>query len=168
MRNAVRLNLAIIVFTLLAAALPLKIIPVIGNMLSVVNFGSPYISKIIGYINSPIAYFYDLNMLGRLPLIVAALVMLIVTYLYRKVIPEIYYKVTIILMLYCLFFLEMSYSFRNYYWVLPILPFLMANIPAWLHTSRGRRSAIIIMTAFHLILSITGYYTSGIMALIFI
>lgn len=168
MRYTIRLNLILIIVTFIAAVIPLGIVNIIGDILSIVTLGSPYVTKIMMYLQSPVAYFYDLNMLGRLPLMIAVLSMLFIIYIYRHVIPKFYYKIIVILMTYCFVFLEMSYSFRNYYWVLPILPFLMANIPSYLNDSNKRKVSIIVMVSLHIALSITGYYTSGILPLIFV
>lgn len=167
LRLAIRLNVIILVLTLVAAIVPLKIIPFISSVLLLGSFGSPYVLKITHYLDSPIAYFYDLNMLGRMPLIMTVIATLTYIYIYRRVIPVFYYKLVIILMLYCLLFLEMSYSFRNYYWVLPVLPLIMANTPAFLKGNNEKKSALFLALLFHIILSITGYYTSGIMPMIF-
>ncbi|MFS7194591.1 EpsG family protein [Rahnella inusitata] len=167
-KNAVRLNILIFIMTTIAMVIPLHIIPLVTFILSKVSFVSPYILKITGYLDSPIAYFYDLNFMGRLPMIASVLAMLSIFYIYRKVIPQFFYKIVMILMLYCLSFLEMSYSFRNYYWVLPFLPIIMANIPEYLNSAKGKKSALVIVSVLHMMLAITGYYTSGIMPLIFL
>lgn len=167
LRLARRLNVVVLLLTSVAAVVPLKIIPFVSAVLLAGSFGSPYALKVIHYLDSPIAYFYDLNMLGRLPLMIAVITTLIYVFIYRNIIPVLFYKVIIILMLYCLLFLEMSYSFRNYYWVLPFLPLLMANMPCFVKNNNERKSALVIALLFHLILSITGYYTSGIMPMIF-
>ncbi|WP_426724121.1 hypothetical protein [Enterobacter cloacae complex sp. 339J8] len=168
LRLARRLNVVVLLLTSVAAVVPLKIIPFVSAVLLAGSFGSPYALKVIHYLDSPIAYFYDLNMLGRLPLMIAVITTLIYVFIYRNIIPVLFYKVIIILMLYCLLFLEMSYSFRNYYWVLPFLPLLMANMPCFVKNNNNeRKSALVIALLFHLILSITGYYTSGIMPMIF-
>lgn len=166
-RLAMRLNIAIMFLTLVAALVPLKIIPLISKILFIGSFGSPYILKITRYLDSPIAYFYDLNMLGRMPLIISVIATLLYVYIYRNFIPEFLYKLIIVLMVYCLLFLEMSYSFRNYYWVLPLMPLIMANTPCFVQSNRAKRSVLFVAFLFHVILSITGYYTSGIMPMIF-
>lgn len=166
-RLAMRLNIFVIFLTLVAAIVPLKIIPLISKILLIGSFGSPYVLKITHYLDSPIAYFYDLNMLGRMPLIISVIAVLSYVYIYRKIIPDFYYKLIIILMVYCLVFLEMSYSFRNYYWVLPLIPLIMANTPSFLQSDSAKKSALFIALLFHITLSITGYYTSGIIPMIF-
>lgn len=166
-RLAVRLNVVVIFLTLVAAMIPLKIIPLISKILLLGSFGSPYVLKITHYLDSPIAYFYDLNLLGRMPLIISVIATLSYVYIYRNFIPEFFYKLIIILMVYCLLFLEMSYSFRNYYWVLPLMPLIMANTPCFVESSKAKKSVLFTALLFHVILSITGYYTSGIMPMIF-
>ncbi|MFQ3572962.1 hypothetical protein P9478_22245, partial [Escherichia coli] len=56
-----------------------------------------------------------------------------------------------------LLFLEMSYSFRNYYWVMGLLPFILTSV------AMGERKPLlnnlIIVLGYHGIYSVITYYS---------
>jgi hypothetical protein len=166
-RIAIIINLLLILLTLVSFFIPLHIVPAMSFMLNHINNGSPYIVRAINYLNSPEASFYGLNFLGRLPLIASIMSLLIVMYFYKHAVSRFYYNYTMVMMAYCLIFLEMSYSFRNYYWILPLLPFLMVDIIKHSKCNQERYTNIMIMSLVHIILSIAGYYTSGIIIMIY-
>lgn len=165
---AVKINVLLIVLTIIASFIPLHIIPAISTLLQMTAGSSPYISRAINYLNSSEASFYGLNFLGRLPLIVTILSMTLILFIYRRSIDKYYYTYSIIMLSYCLILLEMSYSFRNYYWILPLYPFLMVGIVKNAPAEVIKNNNLIIMVALHIILACAGYYTSGIIPLIYI
>ncbi|WP_409242619.1 EpsG family protein [Enterobacter hormaechei] len=164
---AVKINVLLIGLTIVASFFPLHIIPSISTILQMTAGSSPYVSRAINYLNSSEASFYGLNFLGRLPLIITILTMTIMLYIYRRGINKYYYTFSILMLSYCLILLEMSYSFRNYYWILPMYPFLMVEIVRNAPTKIMRQNNLVVMVILHFLLACAGYYTSGIIPLIY-
>lgn len=158
--------------TVISAVIPLGILQFFSGILdsfSQLMPDAPIVKKAVLYINANdmSKSFYGLNMIGRLPLIFNIIVFLGLIIFYRKLIPDVFYKYAVCFMLYSSLLLEMAYSFRNYYWVLPMCPFLMSAIIESSNSNDCRKNRVLLFSLLHLLIVVTGYYTSNIVSMIY-
>ncbi|HEM8101437.1 TPA: EpsG family protein [Enterobacter hormaechei] len=166
-RGAIYTNVILMFVMLIAAVTPLHILSMLATIIQYATFNSLYAQKIIFYLTTIKSSFYDLNFFGRAPLILYSLILMALLFLYRKYIPRLQFKLLVILLGYSILLLEMSYSFRNFYWVLPFTPFIMARIMGYYVT---RKKLMLIFTSFSLglwALSIAGFFSFPILFMIF-
>lgn len=167
LRVAVYSNIFLVFLILVAAIFPLHILNVLAIIIQYVTFNSIYAQKIIFYLTTIKSSFYDLNFFGRAPLIIYSLILMALLTFYRRFIPRVQFKLLVILLGYSILLLEMSYSFRNFYWVLPFTPFLMARI---MGHYIGRKQLMLVFTSFSSglwALSIAGFFSFPILFTIF-
>lgn len=155
--------------TLLGFVIPLGILPTLKMILSSIPFKNYYFDKISFYLTTSESSIYDLNFFGRLPLLANTLLLLVVTWYFRKYIDYIWIKLVTAVGLYCLIFMEMSFSFRNYYWLLPLLPFIACNILTTYRDLGKKDSAqyVAMILLGHIFLSFVTYYTSPLIPFVF-
>lgn len=167
--------LSIIVFfvTIVSVVIPLGMLQFFSSILNTFSQlmpDAPIVKKAVLYINANdmSKSFYGLNMIGRFPLVFNIIVFLALIIFYRKSIPDIFYKYAVLFMLYSSLLLEMAYSFRNYYWVLPMCPFLMILIIESSNSNNSRKKRVLLFSLLHLLIVVTGYYTSNIVSMIYL
>jgi len=159
----------ILLFTAIGFVNPLGILPILKSILATIPFKNYYFDKVSFYLTTSESSLYDLNIFGRLPLMVNTLLLLGCCRIFYKYINQYLYRLCVVIGLYCLIFMEMSFSFRNYYWLLPLLSFILSDILINYRNS-GKTNTIqfvgIILIG-HLILSLLTYYTSPLIPLVF-
>lgn len=160
----------VILMTVVGFIFPLGILPSLNKILNVIPLKNHYLDKIGFYLTTSESSIYDLNLFGRLPLLVSTLVILVFCRCCYKNIDFIWVKLITVVGLYCLIFMEMSFSFRNYYWLLPLFPFVMCNALTNYRNSNGTNSKqyVIIVAIGYFLLSILTYYTSPLIPLVFL
>ncbi|MDZ3933157.1 EpsG family protein [Escherichia marmotae] len=166
-RLAVFCNIFLFFLTLVAAIMPLHLLSILVTLIQHLPLNSSYLQKVIFYLTTIKSSFYDLNFFGRAPLIIYALILMSLLAIYRKQLPTVQFKLLILLLGYSVLLLEMSYSFRNYYWVLPFTPFIMAKI---LSCNVNKKKLMVIYTVFATslwFLSIASFYSFPILSMIF-
>ncbi len=166
-RLAIFCNIFLFFLTLVAAMMPLHVLSMLVTMIQYLPLNSSYLQKVIFYLTTIKSSFYDLNFFGRAPLIIYALILISLLAIYRKLLPIVQFKLLILLLVYSVLLLEMSYSFRNYYWVLPFTPFIMAKI---LSCYSNKKKVMVMYTMFSTglwSLSIASFYSFPILSMIF-
>lgn len=159
----------LMLITVVAFTTPIGILAIISDWFTQFSFGSFYADKVQVYLLVEKFTIYDLNFFGRLPFAINALVLLIFVMVFSRCIAPFWVVFVILLNLYCVLFLEMSYGYRNYYWVTPFFAFLTVFV---LEYYERRNLRINMVTGFfccvHILITLTTYYTSPIIKLVFI
>lgn len=123
--------------------------------------------KILAYLKADTGTtYYDLNYNGRLPLFITNLTSLLIMLLfYDKV--KLYKNLPFIntLFIFSIFLIEMSYSFRNFYWVIPFTFILMNFV---LNSSGKKRFRYYLYFSFiFLSLQLPMLFSSGLIPMLF-
>lgn len=157
-------------FVLISMFTPLGVLKYAEMLINILPVGDGFISHLNAYLdasNVADSSMYSLNIFGRFPLaisVVGSLLFILLCYDRfndKRIIP-----LMALLLIYCLLFMEMAYSFRNYYWMLPFLALIMVNYCS-VTNGRDRTKRIATILFIHLIISIPTFYTSGINAMIY-
>lgn len=161
-----RLILAVIlVLTSFSFLVPPRILPVIMGLISNLPFEADFITnasyyyEISSYSGNTI---YDMSYWGRVPLfyIISGFI-LSSLFLFRS------NSFIVLLLLYSLIFIDMPYSFRNYYWVLSLYPLLIYYFMVdGGYTKRQNRYNIIL--TYYCLVQLPIFLSSGIVPLIFL
>lgn len=173
-KRAVKIVLmVVIILTFMGFLFPLGILPTLNKILSFIPYKNYYLDKISFYLTTSESSIYGLNFFGRLPLLLNTLVIIFIgRYSYRYV-DFIWVKLIAATGLYCVIFMEMSFSFRNYYWLLPLLPFVICNALTNFRKLDGQRYDLYVqyiglVVLSHIAISFLTYYTSPLIPLVFL
>lgn len=169
-RKIKTLSFILLFFSLIAIVTPLGILGLFSDLLEPFRQVFPdslVVKKAILYINANDIEksFYGLNFFGRLPLSVSIVSFLFVLILYENCFSDVIYKYSVLVMSYALLLLEMSYSFRNYYWVLPLLPLLMICVLE--RRCDNVAFTVPLIVILNVLVVVTGYYTSDIIYMLY-
>lgn len=158
----------VMVLTVLGFIWKLNILPLLNKLVGLIYSSNYYLDKIRFYLSTSESSIYDLNFFGRLPLLVSTLSVVIFCRCFYKYIDFFWIKLITAISLYCLIFMEMSFSFRNYYWLLPIFPFIICNaLENYEKLGKNVRPYVIFVACWHVFISIVAYYTSPLIPLVF-
>ncbi|WP_390904870.1 EpsG family protein [Vibrio rarus] len=161
-----------IIFTLIALFRPLGII---GSIVYIVNFlpsnlFGDNLNRILMYLQSTEYSFYSLNLFGRIPTIMPVMVALFFSaFFFESIKKSRWLPLIILLSVYCVLLLEMAFSFRNYYWLLPLFPFLCADFinETEAKVKNTDVSKLIIVGGLHCSLTIISFFSSPLLPLMF-
>lgn len=170
-KNRVKQILSIVILlTTVGFIVPLGILSTLNKVLTTIPFKNIYIEKISFYLTTSESSIYALNLFGRLPLLVNTLLLLVICRLFLKYIDYFWIKLVTAVGIYCFIFMEMSFSFRNYYWLLPFFPFVICNGLTNYRNLNGTNNVqyIMFIISGHIMLSLLTYYTSPLIPLLFL
>ncbi|ENB8499132.1 EpsG family protein [Escherichia albertii] len=160
----------VIILTVIGFIIPLGILPTLKTIITSLIIKSQYLDKIIFYLTTSESSIYELNFFGRLPLLTNALLSLIICRIFYRYADFSFVQLITAVGLYCVVFMEMSFSFRNYYWLFPLFPFLIVNVLSnYKKNGRHKIGQILVVILFcHVLISFITYYSSPLIPLIFI
>ncbi|HAW7149579.1 TPA: hypothetical protein JLB60_000307 [Escherichia coli] len=160
----------VIILTVIGFVVPLGILPTLKTIMASLIIKSQYIDKIIFYLTISDSSIYDLNFFGRLPLLTNALLLLIICRIFYRYVDFAFIQLITAVGLYCVIFMEMSFSFRNYYWLFPLLPFLVINVLTNYKKNAHDKTAqiLVLILLCHILISFITYYSSPLIPLVFI
>lgn len=159
----------LIVLTFIAFMQPLGIVDALFSFIDAMSFESLYVEKIHFYLNSGVASFYELNIVGRTYVGLNIIFSLVWCRLFYNYIPPFFSSLSLLLAAYGLIFLEMSYSFRNYYWLLSLFPLLVImSLSRMSSVPKAKNKIIMLVCALAVMLSIPTFYTSTIIKQVFL
>lgn len=156
-------------FVFVSMVYPLGLMGIGYYILSILPLNESFKAHVLAYLevdNISNASFYILNVFGRLPLAISVLSFYAFILIFYK---EIKIKRTItmvvLMSVYCLVFMEMAYSFRNYYWILPFFPIVVLD---YAESNQNKNSSRMMgIAALHILIALPTFYSSGINSMIF-
>jgi len=149
----------ILAISLLAFVVPLHLADIFRLLSRMPLVSIDFLNHIGNYLSGEMGNnYYELSFNGRFTFIIFPVISIagFCLYFYSKI-DALLFNIIMILILYSLLFLEMSYSFRNYYWVMGLLPFILTSV------AMGERKPLlnnlIIVLGYHGIYSVITYYS---------
>lgn len=159
----------VVTLTILAFIYPLGVLSVLSNILLLLPFESLYIEKINFYLNSGVSTLYDLNVVGRSYIAINTIAALFFIRIYYNNISPYLINLILFLSIYCLLFIEISYSFRNYYWVFSLFPYIVIFALSNIEQKDCDITPHVLVFCFaHIIMSIVTFYTSPVIPQVFL
>ena len=169
-KHAYYLILLTIPFIAVSMFFPLGILKYSGMLISFLPFGESFSTHLNAYLdisNVQSSSIYALNVFGRIPLASAVIGCLsFILIFYNKINDRRIIPLIALLSTYGLLFMEMAYSFRNFYWMLPFFSLVMIN---YCHSATGniREKRIAFVLLVQLVIAMPTFYTSRINAMIY-
>ncbi|EIM0785060.1 O69 family O-antigen polymerase, partial [Escherichia coli] len=156
-------------FVLISMFYPLGLMGIGYNVLLFLPLNELFKAHVLAYLevdNISSASFYILNLFGRLPLAISVLTFYaFILIFYKKIRMKRIIAMIVLMAVYCLVFMEMAYSFRNYYWVLPFFPIIALD---YAESNQAKiHSRMIGIAALHILIALPTFYSSGINSMIF-
>lgn len=141
----------------------------INDFISSFGLSGKYVEKVNIYLSLEKGSLYELNFFGRFPLFVNVVITLFFVWYNISNIPKSIVLFVIMLFLYGILFIDMAFSFRNFYWVNPLLPFLIGNsLRHQQNNGVNTNSLVVLYCGLHVIISVVTYYTSVITDMVFV
>lgn len=130
-KNIFKMTLPILIFANVSVFINFEWLSIISDIISFIGFDNEKMIRVIAYTNdkATTGKLYDLNYFGRLLLMIP--VFFISILIYFSVLYDVRTKLvkySVLYILFCTFFIGMSFSFRNYYWIFPFVSLLSYDI----------------------------------------
>lgn len=145
-------------------------ISVMAKSISSLSLSSDISQKIEFYLMSSKFTIYDMGIIGRmiLLLIPSLALILFVVYFYEYI-PKIWVNLVVFISFYCIALIEMSYSYRNFYWLIPMAPFIIGvTLDNLIKAGVNISGFVFMFCVIHIALSVMVFYSSPIIPLVFL
>lgn len=139
------------------------------DLLSMFKIDDFVLRKLTFYLESDRGSLYELNFFGRLNNLIMPLSLLFLVRVFYRIFPVEMVRFVVFLNVYCIMFIEMAYSFRNFYWYLLLLPFFVCHIlTTYRVTGQDTRYISAIFCMVHIFTAVLTYYSVEIFSMVFI
>lgn len=145
-------------------------ISVMAKLMSSLSLSSDFAQKIEFYLLSSRFTMYDMGIIGRIILFLIPLLVLVLFVIYfYEYIPKLWVNLVVFISFYCIALIEMSYSYRNFYWLIPMTPFIIgATLDNLIKAGISISGFTFVFCVIHIALSVMVFYSSPIIPLVFL
>lgn len=168
-KTAYFILLLIFPFVCLSMVTPLGLMGMGYHILSFLPLNDVFKNHVLAYLetdNIANSSFYILNVFGKIPLAISVLSFyLFILIFYKQIENKKLIPMISLTAIYCLVFMEMAYSFRNYYWVLPFFPIITISYAESNQNRVNQRMIGIVLL--HIVIAFPTFYSAGINSMIF-
>lgn len=168
-RTSYYILLCVFPLAFISMLFPLGIMGIGFHILNVLPLNEAFKIHVLAYLevnNVASSSFYVLNTFGKIPLAISVLFFYgFILLLYKQISIKVIIPMISLMAIYCLIFMEMAYSFRNYYWLLPFFPIVALSYAESNVNKVNQR--IINVALLHIFIALPTFYSSGINSMIF-
>ncbi|WP_270656137.1 EpsG family protein [Aeromonas sp. Y293-4] len=146
-----------------------KILTLLIDLISMLSLSEFLVAKLRFYLDSDNSSLYDLNVFGRVNNLIMPFLFLIFTQIFYERIPRQLTRFIVLVNVYCVVFIEIAYSYRNYYWLLLLLPFLICHVlSVYKLNTKDLKYISFIFCVLHLSVSVLTYYSLVTFSMVFL